>query len=106
MILNEIMINSLHAIRRIESKKVSKSLDLPANDLGNRLIEIYYQSSNLNTRELITSFMSQAGDVWLRKLLTKDTSKIESSPTRFASMGDYMNLLAANDAEMDCGLVG
>jgi len=96
----------LHAIRRIESKKVSKSLDLPANDLGNRLIEIYYQSSNLNTRELITSFMSQAGDVWLRKLLTKDTSKIESSPTRFASMGDYMNLLAANDAEMDCGLVG
>lgn len=106
MILNEIMVDTLHAIRRIESNKISKSLDVSANDLGNRLIEVYYLSSNLTTRELITNFMTEAGNVWLRKLLTRDTGPIESSMTHFATVDDYINLLAANDAEMACGLAG
>jgi hypothetical protein len=48
--------------------------------------------------------MSQAGVVWLRKLLTRDTGSISCSPTRFASMNDYLGILAANDDALE-GLV-
>jgi len=105
MNLNETMVDALRTIRRIEGKKVSRVLNVPAKELGNRLIELYYQSSNLNTRELITGFMTQAGHVWLRKLLTKDIGPVESSSTYFASIDDYIDLLAANDDEMLCDLV-
>ena len=45
--------------------------------------------------------MTEAGVVWLRKLLTRDTDPIASTKTRFASMGDYMDLLSANDEEIE-----
>jgi len=97
MILSESMVDNLHAIRRIESSKISKILDVPANQLGNCLIKVYYSSANLETRQLITDFMNEAGVVWMRKLLTRDTSKIENSKSDFASMTDYMGMMAAND---------
>ena len=94
------MVDNLHAIRRIESSKISKILNVPANELGNCLIDVYYASSNLETRELITGFMNEAGIVWMRKLLTRDTSQIESSKNEFASVNDYMGLIAANDEKV------
>lgn len=97
MILNEAMVDALHSIRNIESSRTSKQLNVPANELGNRLIVLYYKTHRLATRELITLFMAQAGVVWLRKLLTRDIAPIVSSPTRFASLTDYLGLLAAND---------
>lgn len=97
MILNEAMVDALHSIRCIESTNNGKRLNVPANELGNRLIKLYYHTQIFETRELITEFMTQAGVVWLRKLLTKDVGPIASSSTRFASLDDYLSLLAAND---------
>lgn len=91
------MINAVRAIQRIEGGANAKRLNVPANELGNRLIELYYNSSVLETRELITEFMTEAGVVWLRKLLTRDVSAVASSSSRFASMDDYLSLLSAND---------
>ena len=101
MILNEAMVAALHGIKRIESTNNGKQLNVPANELGNRLIKLYYHTQFLETRELITEFMTQAGVVWLRKLLTKDVRPIASSETHFASMEDYLSLLAANDSSLD-----
>ena len=97
MILNEAMVNALHSIRSIESHYTARQLNVTANKLGNRLIVLYYKTGRLETRELITQFMHQAGPVWLRKLLTRDLSEIASSEKRFASLDDYLGLLAAND---------
>jgi len=97
MILNETMVDTLHAIRRIESTYTGKQLDVASNKLGNRLIVLYYKTGRLETRQLITTFMYHAGAVWLRKLLTRDLCEIESSASQFASLNDYLGLLAAND---------
>jgi len=97
MILNEAMVDALHSIRRIESPYTGKQLNVPANELGNRLIVLYYKTRKLETRELITEFMTEAGVVWLRKLITRDLGSIASSQSRFASLDDYLGLLAAND---------
>lgn len=101
VILNETMVDALHSIREIESSRTGKQLNVPANELGNRLIVLYYKTRRLATRELITLFMTQAGVVWLRKLLTRDISPIASSPARFACLNDYLGLLAANDDAPD-----
>jgi hypothetical protein len=101
MILNQTMVDSLHAIRCLESAGTGKQLNVPANELGNRLIVLYYNTDRLPTRELITAFMRQAGVVWLRKLITRDVRPIASSQARFASMDDYLGLLAANDDSLD-----
>ncbi len=97
MILSETMVDALHSIRRIESTYTGKQLNVPANELGNRLIVLYYKTCKLETRELITQFMTEAGVVWLRKLISCDLSSIASSQSSFASMDDYLGLLAAND---------
>lgn len=97
MILNEAMNNALNSIRRIESSYTVKQLNVPANELGNRLIVLYYKTRSLETRELITDFMIDAGVVWLRKLISRDLGPIASSQSRFASLDDYLGLLAAND---------
>jgi len=108
MILNERMFDTLTAIRRIESKEISKILDTPMAELGNCLIRVYCKTANLRTRELITDFMQQAGAVWTRKLLTRDTSPVKSmiqhSDKPFASLSDYVGLLAANDEDLFQGI--
>lgn len=100
MILSESMVDNLHAIRRIESSKISQILDVPSNELGNCLIDVYYSTNNLETRTLITDFMNEAGVDWLRKLLTKDTLPVERSKSSFASVNDYMSLMPANDSNV------
>ncbi len=91
----------LDELNRVERKAMSRLSTLSVNNLGVGLIELYYKRDNLHTRELIREFLSRAGVVWLRKLLTKDTSPIASSVTRFATLKDYVGLLAANDLEVD-----
>ena len=100
------MAETLQTIRHSENTDVSKSLDVPANELGNQLIELYYSSASLRTRQLITLFMTEAGAVWLRKLLMRDTGPIESSVAPFATLNDYINLVAANDSDIFRGLTG
>lgn len=100
MILNEAMVDALHEIRRIETDKISRILNVPAVELGNCLIRLYYSSSRLQTRELIAGFMKEAGVVWMRKLLMRDTASIASTHTQFATLNDYIDLLAANDEHL------
>lgn len=100
MMLTEQMSDVLDEVRRIEGGRVSRILSVPVGELGNRLIDVYYISSSLATRELIKDFMNQAGVVWMRKLLTRDTSPIASTATQFATLNDYMSLLVANDESL------
>ena len=95
------MVNTLNVIRSIESNYTGNQLDITSNKLGNRLIVLYYKTARLETRELITQFMHQAGPVWLRKLVMRDLSEIASSENQFASLDDYLGLLAANDDALD-----
>jgi len=44
-----------------------------SEDVGSELIQIYQATNNLETRELITGFMQEAGYNWLRRLMTRDT---------------------------------
>ena len=99
MIINQEMSQALYTIKQIESAYTSQQLTGSTNQLGNRLIVLYYKTANLTTRQLVTEFMTQAGVVWLRKLLTGDIRPIASSGGHFASMSDYLGLLAANDDE-------
>lgn len=87
----------LDELKRVERKPMARLSGLSVNTLGIGLIELYYKRDNLQTRELIRDFLTLAGAVWLRKLLTRDTTPIASSETRFASLSDYLGLLAAND---------
>jgi len=65
------MLHALDAIKDIESAANLKVIDVPFDRLGGSLIDLYYLSTNLRTRELIRDFMQQAGPVWLRKLITR-----------------------------------
>ena len=101
MIINDEMVGVLYKIRCNESMEVRRDLNVRGNELANRLIHLYYQTDNINSHELIIEFMTQAGVVWLRKLLTKDTSPITSSDSELASLGDYIGLLVDNDISAD-----
>ena len=101
MNLSENMVDMLHEIRQIETVEHASIIDVPSDQLGNGLIDLYYESTNLHTRELVTALLEQAGFVWLRKLVSRDTSPVESPHGTIASLDDYMQFLAAND---DCDL--
>ena len=101
MRLTENMVNLLSEIRRIETEEHLIELDRPEGELGNRLIDLYYATDNLQTRELITQFLKSAGFVWLRKLVTRDTSPAAAPDGVFASIQDFLGILPsgpANDA--------
>ena len=98
MVLNQKMTEVVCSIQGIESAHTGKQLNVSANQLGNRLIVLYYKTRNITTRELITQFMAEAGAVWERKLIAGDIGPIASSQESFASLTDYLDLLAANDA--------
>jgi len=97
MILSESMVENLYAIEEFEPKQVSPIIDLPLSELGNSLIDVYYGTSNLEARKLITDFMNEAGVEWMRKLLTRDTSPVESSTQRVTPLSNFASLVAAND---------
>lgn len=48
--------------------------DFVSEDVGAELIQIYQSTNNLETRELITGFMQEAGYNWLRRLITRDVA--------------------------------
>ena len=103
MILSETMVHTLDAIQRNESSKNVEILKNPSKELGYCLISVYYNTSNLKTRELITSFMSEAGFIWLRKLLTRDTGR--NSKAGVATVNDYITKLSANDSNLDADAI-
>ena len=97
MIVTTQMQELLEELSVIERNEMTRMINLSANDLGNELIVLYYSRTQLKTRQIIKEFLTLAGVVWLRKLLTKDTDPVVSSQGRFASLNDYISLLAAND---------
>lgn len=98
MNLSKVMFDALQMVRQIERRKLVRKLDVPADQLGNGLIEIYYLTENLHTRELIMAFMKEAGAHWMRKLITKDTSEFYEHEPSSSSAEIYIDLVAANDA--------
>ncbi|MFT4635903.1 MAG: hypothetical protein ACI854_001032 [Arenicella sp.] len=78
MILNQTITNNLNSIRCFEGARIGKQLNVSANELGYRLIGLYCNTDGLQTKHLITEFMTQASVVWLRKLLTRDIRTIAS----------------------------
>lgn len=98
MIVTNAMLDALYEIRRLEHEQAGRFLNVSKNELGNRLIALYYQTQKAQTRKLVTQFMTQAGAVWLRKLLAKDLSPIVSSRYKLASMDDYLSLLVGCDS--------
>ena len=94
MIINIEMQKLLDELSILEREEMTRLLNLAANDLGNELIKFYYRCTELKTRGVIQEFLTLAGPVWLRKLLTKDTSPVESSHGAFATLDDYLGLLS------------
>jgi len=90
------MVDILHEIRRAEPQRKTRCLDVPVSQLGFRMIDLYYSTSNIRSRKLIMDFMQRAGFNWLRKLIMRDTSPMVSVAI-FASLDDYVRLIAAND---------
>lgn len=103
MKLSENMIESLREIKQIEPSRKTNKLDVSMKKLGISLIDLYYSTKNIRTRELIMSFMNDAGYHWLRKLVTRDTSPL-TTDMNISSLEDYVHLIAAN--EDDVFLVG
>ncbi|MBT8114458.1 MAG: hypothetical protein KJP04_03715 [Arenicella sp.] len=94
MKLTQKMLQTLNEIRNIEPLERVDELDVPDTELGNKLIELYYHSDNSRTQKLITVFMKSAGIIWLRKLVTRDTTPTAAPDGTFASLTDYIGMLA------------
>lgn len=95
------LLNDLH---RIEPAHKNRSLCVPKSKLGNALIRHYYATDNLLSREIIKEIMSQAGFVWLRKLIMKNPQPLDTI-SHFSSLNDYIELAAANDPVSQWGAV-
>ena len=65
---NTTMIQLLHKIVSKEPQVEANLIedDFIAVEAGNELIQLYSVTENLETRELITNFMKEAGYTWLR----------------------------------------
>lgn len=98
------MVESLNEIRRIEPIERVSELDIPSGELGNKLIELYYQSENNRTHELITQFLKNAGFVWLRKLVTRDINPAVAPDGTFASLTDYLGMIALQESTGNQGV--
>lgn len=64
--------------------------------LGNQLIALYASTENLRSRELIWDYLDQAGFVWLKKLVTRNTAPL-AEPVSLTSLAQYVRHAAAND---------
>lgn len=97
MVVNGKMQSVLDELSLIERDEMIRCMNLAANDLGNELIKLHHSNSSEQVKRLIKEFLTMAGVVWLRKLLTNDTTQVQSSKGVFAGLDDYLGLLAAND---------
>ena len=96
MKITQTMLGILQEIRQIEPRRRVRALNVPVSQIGNQLINYYYGTSNLETRQLIREFMEEAGFVWTKKLITRDTLPVEAA-IQFAGLQEYVELAAAND---------
>lgn len=78
MKINSIMLELLQQIISEEPQHENSLTedDFVSQEVGAELIQIYHSTSDLETRELITGFMREAGYTWLRRLLTKDMGQL------------------------------
>jgi len=98
MKLSQNMIEVVHEIKRIEPFKKTNRLNVSVKELGLRMIDLYYSTQNVRTRELIMSFMEDAGFNWIRKLITRDTTPVIKDDN-LSSLDDYVHLIAANEED-------
>ena len=96
MKLTRPMVDLLDELRRIEPAHKNCALSVSESKLGNALIDYYYATDDLLSREIIKEIMSRAGFVWLRKLIMKNLSPVDTAP-HFSSLNDYIELAGAND---------
>ena len=96
MKVNQTMLHILSELRRLESRRARRFLDVPLSQMGNQLIKFYYHTSDKEARQLVIEFMQEAGFEWTRKLIMRETDG-ESSPPQFTGLSEYTRLLAAND---------
>lgn len=96
MNINHTMSDLLNEIKTIEPRRKVRRLNVPVDEIGNQLIDYYYQTPSLETRALIRDFMEQAGFHWLKKLITRDTGSVDQF-IGLTSLEDYTALAVAND---------
>lgn len=97
MNLTNQMIEQLDGIKSYESEGNLQLLEAPEDQLGTQLIELYYRTDSLMTREIIRDLFEDLGMEWLRKLITRDTSTDDLLFKEFASTNDYLSMLGSND---------
>lgn len=80
MNIDRYMVNLFFEIRRNLPSKHQQALRLSAPDLGEKIVAIYQQSDDENTRLLIEIFLERAGDNWIHKVTKKkcDTKAISN----------------------------
>jgi hypothetical protein len=96
MNINQAMISILQEISELEPMRQTRGLHAAKEDIGNKLIEIYYRTDSLRSRELIMSFMDHAGFNWVRKLITRDTDNVRNY-AGLSTLDEYARLAAVND---------
>lgn len=96
MHISQTMIEILQEIKDIEPSRKTRGLDQPNCAIGSELIDIYYSTETLRTRELIMSFMDYAGFDWVRRLIMRDVDS-QGEEASFSSLDEYTMLAASND---------
>lgn len=96
MIINHTMLEILDEIRNIEPRRKVRRLDVSADEIGNRMIDYYYETTSLETRDLIHEFLQEAGFKWMKKLITRDTDPVDQF-VGLSTLEEYIALAAAND---------
>ena len=97
------MMQQIDDIKNYESATNARLIKVPENELSGGLIELYYQTDNLSTRETVRNMFQNAGVSWLRKLITRDTSVSAVPVKELATTEDYLSMMVCNDsmAEFD-----
>ena len=91
------MMKQLDGIKTFESESNVKLIEVPEEQLGSKLIELYYRTDNLMTREIVRDLFQDLGHEWLRKLIMRDTSTNELIFKEYASTNDYLGMMGSND---------
>ena len=99
MNLTNQMMKQIDGIKSYESAGNVKLIEVPEEQLGSKLIELYYRTDNLMTREIVRDLFQDLGSDWLRKLIMRDTSSNGVLFKEFASTSDYLSMLGSNDGE-------
>ncbi len=94
-------IKQIDDIMNFESHTNQCLAKVPEEQISGRLVELYYNTDDLSTREFIRSLFQEAGTEWLHKLMTRDTSPSSVPFKEFASTADYLSMLGSNDDRAD-----